>query len=150
MAPSSHTESSASQGKIEILLFSLGGAEVFGINVFKIREVTELMPITQMPGRKGAMMGVMSLRGHVLPVIDLAQSIGMHTGEAPTKLIIAEFASRSVAFAVHKVDKIVRVEWSCVKPPQISADALQSFIFGIVMLEGERLVSLLDVESVCQ
>jgi two-component system, chemotaxis family, chemotaxis protein CheV len=136
-------------GKIEILLFSLGSAETYGLNVFKIREVTEMMPITKMPGQSGAMRGVVSLRGTVLPVIDLAASVNMYAGQEPTKLIISEFASRTVAFAVSGVDKIVRVDWSSVRPPQ-GFDSENSHTFGVVMLEGDRLVSLLDIESVCQ
>lgn len=134
---------------IEILLFRLGGAEVFGLNVFKIREVTEMSAVTQVPGQQGAMNGVISLRGQILPVVDLGEAVGMGDGSANTKLIISEFASRSVAFAVHSVDKIIRVPWSEVKPPQ-RYDAEQGAVFGIVMLEGGALVSLVDIESVCQ
>lgn len=143
----SQTESH--QGKIEILLFSLGGREVFGLNVFKIREVTETMPLTRMPGQHSAFMGIVSLRGNILPVVNLAAAVGMPADESPTKLIISEFASRTVAFAVSKVDKIVRVDWSLVRPPQ-SQEASQSCIFGVVMLDETHLVSLLDIESVCQ
>ncbi len=136
-------------GMIEILLFSLGGSEVFGMNVFKIREVTELSQVTQVPGQPAGMNGVISLRGQVLPVMDLGSAIGMGGKESPTKLIISEFASRSVAFAVAEVDKIIRVPWSDVKPPQ-RYDTEAGALFGVVMLEDGRLVSLLDVESVCQ
>ena len=66
---------------IEILLFSLGGPETFGLNVFKIREVTELSLVTQIPGQQGAMNGVISLRGQVLPVVSLGDAIG--TAVAP-------------------------------------------------------------------
>lgn len=133
---------------IEILLFSLGGQEVFGLNVFKIREVTELSQITQIPGQHGAMNGVISLRGQVLPVVSLGDAIGMSTGQPNTKMIISEFASRSVAFAVSDVDKIIRVPWSAVKPPQ-RYDADRNAVFGVVMLDSGKLVSLLDIESVC-
>lgn len=143
-------ESIANQsGKLEILLFSLGSEEVFGINVFKIREVTEMMPITKVPGQSPETMGMISLRGVVLPVINLAQAVNMDTGCSPSKLIIAEFASQTVAFAVCSVDKIVRVDWSEVKPPQ-HHDMEQGQIFGIILLGQSRLVSLLDIESICQ
>lgn len=133
---------------IEILLFSLGGPETFGLNVFKIREVTEISQVTQIPGQQGAMNGVISLRGQVLPVVDLGDAIGMSDGQPNSKLIISEFASRSVAFAVTNVDKIIRVPWSEVKPPQ-HYDSEQGAVFGVVMLGNGDLVSLVDIESVC-
>ncbi|MDX1668895.1 MAG: chemotaxis protein, partial [Limnobacter sp.] len=147
---SSHTVAGSSVDKIEILLFSLGGSEIFGINVFKIREVTEMMEVTKMPGGSQSLLGMVSLRGNVLPVLDLAKSVGMVCADkSPEKLIIAEFASRTVAFAVHAVDKIVRIDWSEVKPPQ-RYDAEGNFISGVILLNNDRLVSLLDIEAVCQ
>lgn len=142
------THSESSTEMIEILLFTLGGPETFGLNVFKIREVTEITQVTQIPGQQGAMDGVISLRGQVLPVVSLGDAIGMSNGEQNTKLIISEFASRSVAFAVTNVDKIIRVPWSDVKPPQ-QYDSEQGAVFGVVMLENGNLVSLVDIESVC-
>jgi two-component system chemotaxis response regulator CheV len=133
---------------IEILLFSLGGQETFGLNVFKIREVTEINHVTQIPGQQGAMNGVISLRGQVLPVVSLGDAIGMSTGLPNSKMIISEFASRSVAFAVTDVDKIIRVPWSDVKPPQ-KFDTELGAVFGVVMLSDGSLVSLVDIESVC-
>ncbi|HEX4857218.1 MAG TPA: chemotaxis protein [Limnobacter sp.] len=138
----------SSSEMIEILLFNLGGQETFGLNVFKIREVTELSQITQIPGQQGAMTGVISLRGQVLPVVSLGEAIGMSTGKPNSKLIISEFASRSVAFAVTDVDKIIRVPWSDVKPPQ-KYESEQGSVFGVVMLADGHLVSLVDIESVC-
>jgi len=145
---SNQSSQGSSSEMIEILLFSLGGQEIFGLNVFKIREVTEMSQITEIPGQQGAMNGVISLRGQVLPVVALGDAIGMTAGKENSKLIIAEFASRSVAFAVTDVDKIIRVPWSDVKPPQ-TYDSGQGYVFGVVMLADGSLVSLLDIESVC-
>jgi two-component system chemotaxis response regulator CheV len=119
------------------------------LNVFKIREVTEISHVTQIPGQQGAMNGVISLRGQVLPVVSLGDAINMSNGEPNTKLIISEFASRSVAFAVTDVDKIIRVPWSEVKPPQ-RYDSQQDAVFGVVMLTDGSLVSLLDIVCVFQ
>lgn len=143
------TTAESSAEKMEILLFSLGSSEIFAINVFKIREVTEMMPVTKMPGSSGALRGMVSLRGIVLPVVDLGSAIGMYEVGEPSKLIIAEFASRTVAFAVHEVDKIVRIDWSEVKPPQ-RFESESNCVSGVVLLNDDRLVSLLDIETVCQ
>ncbi|MCQ8896617.1 chemotaxis protein [Limnobacter humi] len=148
-SPNSIQTEQSTREMIEILLFSLGGAEVFGLNVFKIREVTELMPVTQVPGQQGAMNGVISLRGQVMPVVNLGEAIGMSAGLPNKKLIISEFASRSVAFEVFSVDKIIRVPWSDVQPPQ-RFERQEGYVFGTVMLQGGALVSLVDIESVCQ
>jgi len=65
----------AGSNKMELLLFSLGSTEVFGINVFKVREVCETLPITRTPNMPAGVEGIISLRGSILPVIDLAQCV---------------------------------------------------------------------------
>ena len=62
----------AGSNKMELLLFSLGGNETFGINVFKVREVCETMAITKTPNMPAGVEGIISLRGNIIPVIDLA------------------------------------------------------------------------------
>ena len=58
----------AGSNRMEILLFSLGGSETFGINVFKVREVTWTPPITRAPNLPPGVEGVISLRGNIIPV----------------------------------------------------------------------------------
>lgn len=135
--------------RIEILLFGLGGQELFGINVFKIREVTDAFKVTRLPGNSSAFKGIISLRGQIMPVVNLAETIGLSGEEAQDKLIISEFSSRSVAFQVKMVDKIIRMPWSEVRAPD-QLDREGSAVFGVVLLEDGRLVSLLDIESLCQ
>ena len=64
----------AGSNKMEILLFSLGTHETFGINVFKVREVSPTPPITKTPNMPDGVEGVISLRGNIIPVISLATS----------------------------------------------------------------------------
>ena len=60
---------------MEILLFTLGTRETFGINVFKVREVTKTPPITKTPNMPAGVEGVISLRGNIIPVINLARFV---------------------------------------------------------------------------
>ena len=65
----------AGSNKMELLLFSLGTHETFGINVFKVREVSPTPPITMTPNMPTGVEGVISLRGSIIPVISLAYFI---------------------------------------------------------------------------
>ena len=60
----------AGSNKMEILLFSIGSNEVFGINVFKVKEVTRGVRITKTPNMPHGVDGIVSLRGHVMPVLN--------------------------------------------------------------------------------
>ena len=85
-----------SSNKLELLLFRLGEDpnldrnELFGINVFKIREIIPMAPITAVAGSPQHMMGVVDLRGQVLPVIDLPGVAGFTPKTGLNILLITE------------------------------------------------------------
>lgn len=138
----------AGSNKMELLLFSLGGNETFGINVFKVREVCETMPITKTPNMPAGVEGIISLRGSIIPVIDLATCLNLPFSGERTKLIITEFSRHTQAFQVADVDRIVRVDWELVKSPQSMASNAVGLITAITELPGGKLVSILDVEQI--
>lgn len=138
----------AGSNKMELLLFSLGGSEVFGINVFKVREVCETIPITRTPNVPRGVEGIISLRGAILPVIDLATTINMQIDAPRTKLLITEFSSHTQAFLVADVDRIVRIDWDKVKSPQSMPTSNTSFMTALTELADGKLVSILDVEQI--
>ncbi len=136
---------------MEILLFSLGTEETFGINVFKVREVSKTPKITKTPNMPRGVEGLISLRGNVIPVLSLAKS--MDLADAPSELggsmMVTEYNKRTLGFLVHDVDRITRVEWSQVHAPEsVVTGGAQRYITAITELPGGRMVSILDVEQI--
>jgi two-component system chemotaxis response regulator CheV len=138
----------AGSNKMELLLFTLGGPEVFGINVFKVREVCETPPVTRAPNMPHGVAGIISLRGAIIPVIDLAAFVGSAFDRPDSKLIITEFSSHLQAFHVAAVDRIVRVDWEHVKTPQPMLAGRAHRLTAITELADGKLVSILDVEQI--
>ncbi len=140
----------AGSNKMELLLFSLGTHETFGINVFKVREVSPTPPITMTPNMPAGVEGVISLRGSIIPVISLARFIKLE-GAPPgigATMIVTEFSRHTQGFLVQDVDRIIRVDWDKVKPPENMLAGQDGMITAITELEDGRLVSILDVERV--
>jgi len=139
----------AGSNKMEILLFSLGSHEIFGINVFKVREVTHTPYVTKTPNVPIGVEGFISLRGNIIPVISLTNFIrqGKQDECSNSTLIVTEFSRHTQGFLVHSVDHIIRVDWDRVKPPQNMLSGNESFITAITELPDGRLVSILDVEQ---
>ncbi len=103
----------AGSNKMEILLFTLGSREIFGINVFKVREVSQTPKITKTPNMPMGVEGVISLRGNIIPVISLSKFIATEAGEqanSTSTMIVTEFSKHTQAFLVHNVDRIIRVD----------------------------------------
>ncbi len=103
----------AGTNKLEILLFSLGldtktgRREIFGINVFKVREVMRTPPITAAPEMPAVVEGMVSLRGSLVPVVNLARYSGVLTEARPDIMIVTEYAGHIQGFLVEAVDTIV-------------------------------------------
>lgn len=140
----------AGSNRMEILLFSLGTNETFGINVFKVREVCKTPAITRSPHMPDGVEGLISLRGNVIPVVSLAKA--MHLADAPPgrggSMMVAEYSKRTLGFLVHGVDRIIRVDWERVRAPEAVTSGTHAYITAITELDSGRLVSIVDVEQI--
>jgi two-component system, chemotaxis family, chemotaxis protein CheV len=144
----------AGSNRMELLLFSVSEQETFGINVFKVREVCEMIPPTPAPNLPPAVEGLISLRGNIIPVFDLAKCLSVPRKEGPGKLIVTEFSGHTQGFHVGDVDRIVRVDWTEVKAPRsvlMQGSGLVTAVTELPPPPGgtkSRLVSILDVEQI--
>ncbi|MBT9498781.1 MULTISPECIES: chemotaxis protein [Zoogloea] len=145
----------AGTNKLEILLFTLGmdprtgRRETFGINVFKVREVMRTPPITAAPEMPASVEGMVSLRGVLVPVVDLAKYAGMSTDSPREIMIVTEYNGHTQGFLVEAVDTILRLDWSQMRvPPEMLTANLGGLVTAVTELPGPKLVMLLDVEKV--
>jgi two-component system chemotaxis response regulator CheV len=146
----------AGNNKFELLLFRLGESagtgqrELFGINVFKVREVLVMPPITELANAHEHMMGVANIRGQIIPVINLPAVVGCSPKNGLNILMVTEFGRTVQAFAVEDVREIVRLDWDQVLPAEGSHAG--AVITGIARLDGAkadtRLAQVLDVEQI--
>jgi len=145
----------AGTNKLEILMFSLGTdartgrRETYGINVFKVREVMRIPSITKAPDMPSSVEGMVSLRGLLVPVIDLAKYINMQTDSPPNIMIVTEYNGHTQGFLVEAVDTILRLDWASMKvPPDMLNAQLGGLVVAVTELKDKRLVMMMDVEKV--
>lgn len=140
----------AGSNRLEILLFSLGTSETFGINVFKVREVCRTPKVTRTPNMPNGVEGLISLRGNVIPVLSLAGAMGIEAAQTDLggSMMVTEYSKRTLGFLVHDVDRIIRVEWDKVRAPEAVFSGSNTYITAITELADGHLVSILDVESI--
>lgn len=145
----------AGTNKLEILLFTLGvdartgRSETFGINVFKVREVMRTPAITAAPDMPDAVQGMVSLRGALVPVVDLGAYVGVGADARREIMIVTEYNGHTQGFLVEAVDTILRLDWSQMRvPPEMLTARLGGLVTAVTELADGRLVMLLDVEKV--
>jgi len=139
----------------ELLLFRLGEAngttkrELFGINVFKVREIMVMPEITAMVNAPATVMGVANIRGQMIPVINLPLITGCTPSKGLGILLVTEFARTTQAFAVEEVNEIVRLEWKQVLSAEGTGGGLVTSIARLDNnTENTRLAQVLDVEQI--
>lgn len=145
----------AGNSMFELLLFRLGEApgtdkrELFGINVFKVREILVMPEVTAMVNSPPSVMGVANIRGQMITVINLPQLVGTNPTKGLGILLVTEFARTTQAFAVEEVNEIVRLEWKQVLSAEGRGGGL---VTSIARLDGNaentRLAQVLDVEQI--
>ncbi len=138
----------AGSNKMEILLFSIGSNETFGINVFKVKEVTRAVTITKTPNMPRGLDGIASLRGHVMPVLNLASFMNLGVPAEQKVMMVAEYSRHVLGFLVRDVDRIVRVDWDKVHAADGMSSHSGNLITAITELPNGTLVSILDVEQI--
>lgn len=145
----------AGTNKLEILLFTLGvdartgRRETFGINVFKVREVMRTPAITAAPEMPDAVQGMVSLRGALVPVVDLGTYVGVGADAQREIMIVTEYNGHTQGFLVEGVDTILRLDWSHMRvPPEMLTARLGGLVTAVTELADGRLVMMLDVERV--
>jgi two-component system chemotaxis response regulator CheV len=143
--------------KFELMLFRLGvspnsdHSEVYGINVFKLRELMAMPQVNSIANSPPHMMGMANIRGQLIPVIDLPAVLGCTPKTGLNILMVTEFARTTQAFAVEEVDEIVRLNWSQVRAAE-GAAAGGGTITSIAQIDDDphntRLAQVLDVEQI--
>lgn len=145
----------AGSNKLEMLLFSLGTdtrtgrEETFGINVFKVREVMRIPQITHAPDMPPSVEGMVSLRGVLVPVVDLIKYVGVQNSKSPQIMIVTEYNGHTQGFLVESVDTILRIDWSAMKvPPEMLTAQMGGLITAVTELKDGRIVMMMDVEKI--
>ena len=136
------------QNRLELLLFRLDGPQLYGINVFKVREVLQCPKLTLIPKSHPVVCGVASIRGATIPILDLA----MATGAGPLKdqsspfVIITEYNTKTQGFLVRSVERIVNMNWEDIHPPP-KGTGNDHYLTAVTRLD-DQLVEIIDVEKV--
>jgi len=130
--------------EFEIVEFSIGSVS-YGINVAKVREVINVVPITVMPNVHHWVDGIFTLRGRVMPLVNLPRCLNTESTTKKHKVIVSELNNYYIAFLVDEVSRIHRISWKDMEPPpQISSSEM---VVGIIKMV-DKIVVLLDFEKI--
>ena len=130
--------------EFEIVEFNVGKVN-YGINVAKVREVINLVPITKMPQAHPYVDGLFTLRGRVMPLVNLPRCLNQETEDDLKNIIVTEINNYNIGFLVNSVSRIHRISWTEMEPaPNVSDSPM---VVGIIKML-DKMVLLLDFEKI--
>jgi two-component system chemotaxis response regulator CheV len=138
----------AGHNRLELLLFRLDSNQLFGINVFKVQEVIQCPPLTQVPDSHPVVSGITNMRGRTITVMDLGKAIGVSGVAVPEDnfVVVTEYNQHVQGFLVGGVDRIVNMNWGDILPPP-KGIGNDNYLTAVTRVDGE-LVEIIDVEKV--
>ena len=135
----------------QVLTFVLG-EETYGVDILRVQEIRGWTAVTKIPNSPPHVLGVLNLRGSIVPIVDLRKRFNLAQAEytAVTVIIVltvrSEAGRRDFGVVVDGVSDVVDVEAAAVKPtPDLGSRAATDHIRGLVAI-AERMVVLLDID----
>lgn len=134
------------RNRMELLLFKLTSKQIYGINVFKIREVSECPKLRSVPHSHKHVKGIFDFRDSPIMVIDISAAMGGPDLDPENSLlIVTEYNQTVQGLLVENVDKIVNLGWENVEPPPAGING--SYLTAVAK-DNDVMIEILDVEKV--
>lgn len=133
----------------ELVTFRVGEQD-FCIDIVFVREIRGWTPATVLPHAPEYMLGVINLRGTIVPIVDLARRLGLPQTEIGDRhvIVIAVVAEQMIGFLVDAVSDIIGVPPSAIQPtPDVTVQTTRTFIQGVIALD-ERMLRLIDISAI--
>lgn len=135
--------------QFEFITFSAGGQN-YCLEITQIREIRRWTPVTALPHTPADVLGVMNLRGAVIPIFDLAARFGL--GKTPANernvVIVAAMDGTTIGLLVESVSEILSVEKSAIQEtPDIKSEATRHSILGMISVD-DTMVRVVNLEAV--
>jgi len=139
-------------GSNQVLTFTLG-EETYGVDILRVQEIRGFSPVTRIPQSPAHILGVLNLRGSIVPIVDLRMRFTLERAEyTPLTVIIvlsveSAVGRRDFGVVVDGVSDVIDVPVGDVKPaPELGSHVSTEFIEGLAAVAG-RMVMLLDIDQ---
>jgi len=140
----------------QYLTFRLGN-ETYGLNILRVKEIRGWVPVTGIPQSPPHVLGILNLRGAVVPIVDMRLRFELPSAEFTpvTVVIVLSLHSpkgdmRECGVVVDSVSDVVDLQASAIRAaPALNGHSLSNYILGVAESD-DRLVMLMDIEGMLQ
>lgn len=135
-------------GLAEFLTFTIGREE-YGVDILRVQEIRGYTGVTRLPGTPSDVMGVINLRGTIVPVIDLRLRLSRSTAsyDETTVMVIVTMGERVVGMVVDAVSDVTRLSAEQIRPAPEMGNGIDTRLLQGLGAIGERMIILFDIDS---
>lgn len=121
--------------------------EIYGVNIFDVKEIIAMMKTTPVPKTPKFIKGVMNLRGNIIPVVDMRIKFDMQETEPQmyTAIVIITIEGKNIGFIVDKVEEVVNVEDENISPPPEFGSQVDTKFIKNMAKQKNKVVMILDL-----
>ncbi|WP_310213777.1 chemotaxis protein CheW [Neorhizobium sp. 2083] len=144
----SYAVKSLIEGSKELIAFRISDQE-FCVNIMSVREIRGWTQATPLPHAPRYVMGVINLRGAVLPIIDLSARLGMKDAEPTARhvIIVSQMKTKVVGLLVEAVSDILTITEENIQPvPEVSSDLERQYARGILAVD-KRMICMIELDA---
>jgi purine-binding chemotaxis protein CheW len=144
-----HIQTAVNDARRELVSFRVGEQE-YCVDIMSVREIRGWTPATALPQSPSYVVGVINLRGAVLPIIDLNRRLSGVPVQASARnvIIVTHIGHRLVGLLVDAVSDILTVADDLIQPtPDVACDTVKSFVRGVIAMDG-RMISLISLDRI--
>ena len=135
---------------VELVTFLLGGS-LYGIDILRVQEINKLRDWTSVPHSEDFVLGILSLRGSIVTILDLACKLGLprtQRTENTRNIVINSEGQECVGFLVDGIGSVTSTNWDQVCDPPPNVNGVQGRFLEGVLKTDEDLIAILNVDEV--
>ena len=143
-----HQKTQEISTSLQIVCFKIGNEE-YGVDILQVQEILKIPKITKLPKSRAHIIGVMDLRGKVIPIIDLGKRFGIIADLANSnRAIVVDIEGKQVGLAIDSVSHVIKVDSGDIEPPPPVVKGISGkYIVGIAKLKSGFVV-ILDINQI--
>ena len=133
---------------LQIVCFKIGQEE-YGIDILQVQEIQKVPKILQIPFAQEHILGVIDLRGKVIPIIDLGKKFGIIADlDNSSRIVVVDISGKKIGLAIDSVSNVMKIDTSSMDPPPPVVKGVASkYIVGIAKLKDGFIV-VLDINQI--
>lgn len=150
-SPARHSTAPAKTGEMQFISFKCAGEE-FGVEIGRVKEILRMSAITPVPRAPDYLLGMMNLRGIIIPVLDLKHRLGQGRFQATekTRILVLSITGGLSGIVVDEVSQVQRIDMSTIEPPpKVTRGIDRFYLESVAKIKGQqRLVMMLNLNEV--